>query len=87
MSVRLHEQHASVSPFGAAGRGTDFTPGRVSIEMLDGRVVAERKDPRASFSQCVDRSASLRTKSATPDGGRPVTCCTPSALRSYRFSA
>ncbi|MEU6217858.1 hypothetical protein ABZ845_10105 [Streptomyces sp. NPDC047022] len=50
MTVRLHEEHASVRPFGAADQKTDFTPGRVRIEKLDGRVVAERKNPRSSFA-------------------------------------
>ncbi|MGV9602659.1 hypothetical protein ACWDR2_02760 [Streptomyces sp. NPDC003631] len=50
MSVRLHEEHASATPFGAPDQRTDFTPGRVSIEKLDGRVVAERENPRTSFS-------------------------------------
>lgn len=50
MTVGLHEEHASVQPFGAPDQKTDFTPGRVSIEKLDGHVVAEREDPRASFS-------------------------------------
>ncbi|MGW3247338.1 hypothetical protein [Streptomyces sp. NPDC001070] len=50
MTVRLHEERASVEPFGAPDQRTDFTPGRVRIEKLDGRVVAERQNPRASFS-------------------------------------
>ncbi|MET8633785.1 hypothetical protein ACWEQ2_15960 [Streptomyces sp. NPDC004096] len=50
MSVRLHEEHASVTPFGAPDQRTDFTPGRVSIKKLDGRVVAVRENPRTSFS-------------------------------------
>lgn len=50
MTVRLHEEHASVQPFGAPDQKTDFTPGRVRIERLDGHVVAERNDPRTSFS-------------------------------------
>ncbi|UUN30870.1 hypothetical protein [Streptomyces sp. FIT100] len=50
MTVRLHEERASVQPFGAPDQRTDFTPGRVSIEKLDGRVVAQRTDPRASFA-------------------------------------
>ncbi|MFI0732442.1 hypothetical protein ACH4S9_26095 [Streptomyces sp. NPDC021225] len=49
MTVRLHEEHASVRPFGSPDQRTDFTPGRVSIEKLDGRVVTERDDPRRSF--------------------------------------
>ncbi|MCX4515582.1 hypothetical protein OHA27_35790 [Streptomyces sp. NBC_01619] len=50
MTVRLHEEHASVKPFGAPDQKTDFTARRVSIEKLDGHVVAERDDPRASFA-------------------------------------
>jgi hypothetical protein len=49
MTVWLHEQHASVRPFGAPDQKTDFTAGRISIEKLDGRVVAERNEPRKSF--------------------------------------
>lgn len=49
MTVWLHEQHASVMPFGAPDQKTDFTARRVSIEKLDGRVVAERAEPRTSF--------------------------------------
>ena len=50
MAVALHQEWASVQPFGAADQRTDFTPQRVAIEKLDGRVVAERSDPRASFA-------------------------------------
>ncbi|MFD1276723.1 hypothetical protein ACFQ51_48115 [Streptomyces kaempferi] len=50
MTVRLHEEYASVQPFGAHDQKTGFTAGRVSIEKLDGHVVAERVDPRASFA-------------------------------------
>ncbi|MFJ3233936.1 hypothetical protein [Streptomyces sp. NPDC086787] len=50
MTVWPHEQHASVRPFGAPDQKTDFTPDRISIEKLDGRVVAERAAPRASFA-------------------------------------
>ncbi|MGW7004000.1 hypothetical protein ACWGCW_14560 [Streptomyces sp. NPDC054933] len=50
MTVWLHEEHASVLPFGAPDQKTDFTAGRVSVEKLDGRVVAERVEPRASFA-------------------------------------
>lgn len=50
MTVRLHEEHASVRPFGAPDQKTDFSPGRVAIDKLDGRVVAERDDPRTSFT-------------------------------------
>jgi hypothetical protein len=49
MTVALQREWASVHPFGAADQKTDFTPERVAIEKLDGHVVAERADPRASF--------------------------------------
>jgi hypothetical protein len=50
MTVWLHEEVASVTPFGAADQRTSFTPERIAIEKLDGRVVAERTAPRASFA-------------------------------------
>jgi hypothetical protein len=50
MTVALQREWASVQPFGAADQKTDFTPERIAIEKLDGRVVAERDNPRASFT-------------------------------------
>ena len=50
MSAALHREWASLRPFGAEDQKTDFTPERIAIEKLDGRVVAERDDPRASFA-------------------------------------
>jgi hypothetical protein len=50
MTVSLHEQRASVHPFGAPDQRTAFTPDRIAIEKLDGTLVAERLDPRASFA-------------------------------------
>src|SRR5262249_46210808 len=50
MTVALHREWASVRLFGAADQKTDFTPERVAIEKLDGRVVAERRNPRESFA-------------------------------------
>lgn len=50
MSVALQRQWASVYPFGAPDQRTDFTPQRVAIEQLDGRVVAEQTEPRATFT-------------------------------------
>ena len=50
MSVALHEQWASVSPYGAPDRRTAFTPQRIAIETLDGQVVAQRANPRESFA-------------------------------------
>jgi hypothetical protein len=49
MSVALDREWASVRPFGADDQKSDFTPERVAIEKLDGRVVSERHDPRESF--------------------------------------
>ena len=42
MNVWLHEQRASVYPFGAPDQKSDFSPRRVAIEKFDGKVVAER---------------------------------------------
>jgi hypothetical protein len=50
MTVWLHEEHASIQPFGAPDQKTDFTARRVAIDKLDGRVVAERDEPRMSFA-------------------------------------
>ena len=50
MTVALHREWASVRPFGAPDQRSDFTPERIAIEELDGRVVAERANPRASFT-------------------------------------
>ncbi|WP_119302308.1 hypothetical protein [Dongia deserti] len=50
MTVWLHEQRASVRPFGAPDQRTMFTPDRIAIEKLDGALVAERHAPRDSFA-------------------------------------
>src|ERR1700722_8686841 len=50
MTVALQREWASVRPFGAADQKTDFTPQRIAIEKLDGRVVSERSSPRESFA-------------------------------------
>jgi len=49
MSVWLHEQRASMTPFGP-GQRTRFTPDRIAIEKVTGELVAERLDPRDSFA-------------------------------------
>jgi len=49
MTVWLHEEKASVLPFGAPDQRTAFTPNRIAIEKTDGTVVAELTNPRASF--------------------------------------
>jgi hypothetical protein len=49
MTVSLHEQYASVAPFGQPGWHTNFRPDRIAIETDDGAVVREREQPRASF--------------------------------------
>lgn len=50
MTVSLHEQIASVTPFGAPDQKTAFSPGRIAIETMEGKVVAERMNPRESFA-------------------------------------
>src|SRR6516225_4480090 len=50
MTVWLHEERASVFPYGAPDQRTIFTPARIAIEKLDGTVIAERRDPRDSFA-------------------------------------
>jgi hypothetical protein len=50
MTVSLQEEFASVTPFGQANWRTSFRPQRAAVETLDGVVVRERHDPRASFN-------------------------------------
>ena len=50
MTVSLHEEFASVTPFGKPGWRTSFRPERIAIETAEGEVVSERIDPRASFA-------------------------------------
>jgi hypothetical protein len=50
MRVSLHDQFASVAPFGQSDWRTHFRAGRVAIETIAGEVVKERMDPRDSFS-------------------------------------
>jgi hypothetical protein len=50
VTVALHQQHASLKPFGDPGWHTEFTPERIAILRSDGSIVAERSDPRASFA-------------------------------------
>lgn len=50
MRVSLHEQFASVAPFGQPHWRTNFRSGRVAIETMEGDVVMERMDPREAFS-------------------------------------
>jgi len=50
MTVWLHEERSSVSPYGAPDQRTMFTPDRIAIEKLDGAVIAERRAPKDSFA-------------------------------------
>jgi hypothetical protein len=45
MSASLDKEWSSVFPYGAPDKLTDFTPNRVAIVTVDGRLVAERFDP------------------------------------------
>jgi hypothetical protein len=50
MSVWLHEERASLFPYGDPDQRTIFTPERIAIEKLDGSLVAERWAPKDSFA-------------------------------------
>jgi hypothetical protein len=50
MTVWLHEERSSVSPYGAPDQRTMFTPDRIVIEKLDSTLVAERDAPTDSFA-------------------------------------
>jgi len=50
MTVWLQEQRSSVTPYGAVDQRTMFTPDRISIEKLDGTLVAERRAPKDAFA-------------------------------------
>jgi hypothetical protein len=51
MRIELHRERASVEPFGKSGQRTDFGPERIAIVATDGRVVAERNNPRGAFAR------------------------------------
>jgi hypothetical protein len=53
MTVSLHEEFASVTPFGQPNWRTSFRPERLAIETTDGELVKELLDPRASFKDHV----------------------------------
>lgn len=50
MTAWLHEERASVAPYGAPDQRSMFTPDRVAVETLDGTVLAERLAPRDAFA-------------------------------------
>ncbi|MYM72376.1 hypothetical protein GTP56_09220 [Duganella sp. FT134W] len=50
VSIELHRQWTSHSPFGAAGRRTSVTPQHAIIETADGTVVESLPSPRDSFA-------------------------------------
>jgi hypothetical protein len=50
VTVALHQENSSVSPFGQPDWRAAFTPDRIAIETNTGAVVSERFDPRASFA-------------------------------------
>jgi hypothetical protein len=50
MTVWLHEERTSITPYGASDQRAVFTPQRISIEKIDGRVVAEHRAPKDSFA-------------------------------------
>lgn len=50
LTVWLHKPRISLSHFGAADMSAVFTPERVSVEKVDGTIVAERNAPREAFA-------------------------------------
>ena len=50
MTVSLHEERASLKPFGDFDWHTEFTPERIAIVRGDGSVANERLHPRSSFA-------------------------------------
>jgi hypothetical protein len=50
LQIELHRQWASVEPYGRTGRRAVFTTDHIAIEADEGRIVAERRNPRASFA-------------------------------------
>ena len=50
MTVWLHEERSSVLPYGAPDQLTMFTPDRLTIQKVDGKIVAERRAPKDSFA-------------------------------------
>ena len=50
MTVWLHEQRASVSPFGAPDQRSSLTADRIAVEKIDGTVVVETGDPTSLFA-------------------------------------
>jgi hypothetical protein len=50
MTAWLHEQRASVTPFGARDQRTSFTGDRIAVERMDGSVVTESRDLPSLFA-------------------------------------
>lgn len=49
--IDLHRGQVSIEPFGKPGQRSKFSAERVAIVAADERIVAERKNPRASFAR------------------------------------
>jgi hypothetical protein len=50
MTVTLHEESASISPFGQPELRAAFRPDRIAIETTTGAVIQERSNPKSSFA-------------------------------------
>jgi hypothetical protein len=50
VTITLHEENSTISPFGDPERRAVFNPHRVAIESTDGTIIEERSNPRASFA-------------------------------------
>ena len=53
MTAWLHEERASVRPFGKPDWHTEFTPQRIAIVSTSGAVISERLAPRDAFAHHV----------------------------------
>jgi hypothetical protein len=50
MSVWLHEERASLLPYGAPDQRSVFTPEKIIIDKVDGTLIAERRSPKEFFA-------------------------------------
>jgi hypothetical protein len=50
VTIKLHRQWASHTPFGGADRRSVLEPSRVAIESLSGTALSQQLDPRTSFT-------------------------------------
>lgn len=49
VTIRTHEEHLTITPFGGDANRSVFTPKRLQIESLGGGLIQTREDPEKSF--------------------------------------